>query len=295
MTLAAVSTMRAAVIGAARRASVAEVEPPAVGPADVLVRIEGCGVCTSSVPLWEGRPWFDYPLAPGAPGHEGWGVVEAVGAEVDEPAPGRRVALLSGHAFAELDVAPAAHCVSLPPELAGKPVPAEALGCAVNVFRRSGVVRAERVAVVGIGFLGSLLVQLCRAGGAEVHAVRRGDTPGGAFDCVIEAAGTQDALDVASRLVAERGRLVIAGYHQDGLRTIDLQSWNWRGLDVVNAHERDPAVYVAGMREATALVAVGLLDPSPLYTHRFPLDRLDDAFEAARTRPSGFVKALVFP
>jgi hypothetical protein len=30
-----------------------------------------------------------------------------------------------------------------------------------------------------------------------------------------------------------------------------------------------------------------------LYTHRFPLDRLGDALEAARTRPDGFLKALV--
>jgi threonine dehydrogenase-like Zn-dependent dehydrogenase len=125
--------------------------------------------------------------------------------------------------------------------------------------------------------------------------VRRGDAASGDFECVIECAGTQEALDAAAALVAERGRLLIAGFHQDGARTVDMQSWNWRAIDVVNAHERDPLVYVEAMREAAELAAAGDLDVAALVTHRFPLERVADAFEAARTRPSGFVKAWVAP
>ena len=44
---------------------------PGPGEGQVLVELEGCGVCGSNLPLWEGRPWFSYPLEPGAPGHEG--------------------------------------------------------------------------------------------------------------------------------------------------------------------------------------------------------------------------------
>ncbi|MFP5297011.1 MAG: L-iditol 2-dehydrogenase, partial [Alphaproteobacteria bacterium] len=76
-------------------------------------------------------------------------------------------------------------------------------------------------------------------------------------------------------------------------RTVDMQLWNWRGLDVVNAHERDPAVYVEGMREAVEAVASGRLDPRPLYSHAYPLDRLGEALDATRDKPDGFVKALV--
>jgi threonine dehydrogenase-like Zn-dependent dehydrogenase len=71
--------------------------------------------------------------------------------------------------------------------------------------------------------------------------------------------------------------------------------WNWRGLDVVNAHERDPAVYVRGVREAAAAVAEGRLDPSPLYTHEFALGDVGEAFDTASRRPHGFLKALVRP
>jgi threonine dehydrogenase-like Zn-dependent dehydrogenase len=87
--------------------------------------------------------------------------------------------------------------------------------------------------------------------------------------------------------------LIVAGYHQDGLRQVNMQLWNWRGIDVINAHERDPAIYLRGMREAVEAVASGTLDPAPLYTHRFPLDRLGDALDATRDRPDGFLKALV--
>jgi threonine dehydrogenase-like Zn-dependent dehydrogenase len=112
-------------------------------------------------------------------------------------------------------------------------------------------------------------------------------------DRVIEAIGKQRPLDLAAELTRERGRLIIAGYHQDGPRQVNMQLWNWRGIDVINAHERDPLVYMQGIRDAIDAVATGRLDPAPLYTHRFPLDRLDDALNATRDRPDGFLKALV--
>jgi threonine dehydrogenase-like Zn-dependent dehydrogenase len=112
-------------------------------------------------------------------------------------------------------------------------------------------------------------------------------------DRAIEAVGKQQSLDLAAELTRERGRLVVAGYHQDGPRQVNMQLWNWRGIDVINAHERDAQVYMRGIRAAVDAVVSGQLDPSSLYTHRFPLDRLDDALNATRDRPDGFLKALV--
>jgi threonine dehydrogenase-like Zn-dependent dehydrogenase len=277
--------MRAAVVTAPTRADVQEAPAPVAGPGEVLVHVEGCGVCGSSLPLWEGRPWFEYPAAPGAPGHEVWGRTED----------GRRVTGLSEHGFAELDVLREDALVELPPELDGLPFPGEALGCAANVVGRADVGAGQEVAIVGMGFLGTAIGAICEARGARVVPVRRGDDPDGEYERVIEAAGTQEALDTASRLVATGGRLAIAGYHQDGPRTVDMQSWNWRGIDVVNAHEREPLRYADGIREAVRLAAVGELDVGALVTHRFSLEDVGEAFEAAATRPEGFVKAVVCP
>jgi threonine dehydrogenase-like Zn-dependent dehydrogenase len=304
----AVETMAAAVLDAPGRAIVARRPVPETGPGQVLVRVEGCGVCASSLPLWEGRPWFEYPLPPGAPGHEAWGEVVAG----DLPA-GTRVAFLSQAGFAELDVAAADQVVVLPAALGRAAFPGEAVGCALNAFARGGVRPGETVAVVGAGFLGLLLVQLSVDAGARVVAFSRrrtglelaarfgaegvavADELAESCDVVFECGGVQETLDLASRLVRTRGRLAVAGYHQDGDRRIDLRSWNWRGIDVVNAHEREPAAYVAGMREAVAAALAGRIDLAPLVTHTLPLGRLAEAFELLRTRPEGFVKAVVRP
>ena len=46
-------------------------------------------------------------------------------------------------------------------------------------------------------------------------------------------------------------------------------------------------------QELLAAVASGELDPAPLYTHSYPLDRLAEALDATRDKPGDFVKALV--
>ena len=315
--------MRAGVIASPRGATLASVERPEPGPGQVLLALEGSGVCASSIPVWEGRSWFEYPQPAGAPGHEGWGRIVAIGDGVGGLAPGQRVAALTYRAHAEYDVADATAVVPLPASLDAIAVPGEPLGCAVNIFRRSGIERGHTVAIVGIGFLGALLTRLAANAGARVIAISRRPfaldiarahgaseaiamddhsriveavkrlTDGRLCERVIEAVGLQWPLDLAGELTAERGRLVIAGFHQDGPRQVNLQLWNWRGIDVVNAHERDPRVYVEGIRGAVELLQSGVLDPTPLFTHRFPLDRLGEALELTRTRPDGFLKALV--
>src|SRR4051794_36097629 len=117
------TTMRAALITGPKRAEVQRVPVPSPEPQQVRVRIEGCGVCGSNLALWEGRPWFEYPRDSGAPGHEAWGYVDAVGEHVSEPLLGQRVAMLSYRAFAEYDVADATHVVRLPAALEGQPFP----------------------------------------------------------------------------------------------------------------------------------------------------------------------------
>jgi threonine dehydrogenase-like Zn-dependent dehydrogenase len=316
-------TMRAAVITAPGHVELRELQLPRPACREVRVKIEGCGVCASNIPPWEGREWFHYPLAPGQLGHEAWGRIDAIGEDVMHFSPGERVAILSEKAYAEYDVAREDQVVSLPDSLDDSPFPAEPLGCAMNIFARSGIKPGDNVAVVGIGFLGALLTRLASNLGAHVLAISRRQfsldlalhmgaaqtipmedhgkiievvrraTRGKFCDVVIEAVGRQWPLDLSAEITRERGRLVVAGYHQDGPRQVNMQLWNWRGLDVINAHERDPAVYLNGMQRAVDAVASGVLDPSPLYTHRFGLERLDEALNMTRERPDGFVKALV--
>jgi threonine dehydrogenase-like Zn-dependent dehydrogenase len=249
--------------------------------------------------------------------------VDEIGSEVSSVRSGDRVAVLSYHAFAEYDVADEGNVAVLPPTLDGQPFPGEALGCAMNVFDRSDIRPEHTVAIVGAGFMGALLTRLTVAAGARVVALSRRPfaleiarqmgaretirladpadaintvrelTGGAGCERVIEATGLQGPLDLAGELTAERGRLVIAGYHQDGPRQVNLQLWNWRGLDVINAHERDPRKYLDGMRAAIAAVADGRLDPAPLYTDAFKLEELPRAFDRMRERSGRFLKSIL--
>jgi threonine dehydrogenase-like Zn-dependent dehydrogenase len=313
----------AAVFTGARQVHTQRIVVPDPGPGQIRVRLEGCGVCASNLPVWDGRPWFQYPCSPGSPGHEGWGIVEALGDSVTGFAIGDRVALLSSHAFAEYELADCDCAVRIPPSLHDQPVPGEPLGCAMNIFRRADIREGQRVAIVGIGFLGAMLTDLCVRAGAKVVALSRRPfarevaerygasaaidlqdlsrsarearrhTQDAGFERVIEAVGNQEALDLATELVGTRATLVIAGYHQDAPRRVDMQRWNWLGLDVVNAHERDPGAYRRGMREAMALMEAGTLKPASLFTHRFSLAEIGEGFRSLAERPHGFIKALV--
>ncbi len=319
----AVARMKAAVVTGPRRSILETVDLPAPAAGQVRVRLAGCGVCASNVEPWQGPAWMSFPTEPGGLGHEGWGIVDAVGEGVIGLEPGDPVATLFQRSYAQFDIGEATQVVKLPAALHNVPFPGEPLACAVNILRRSDVDTGHTVAVLGVGFLGAILTRLAVEAGAQVIAVARrpyaldvarrmgatevvpfGDrgetaeavmrmTGGRGCDRVIEAAGVQPALDLATEIVAEHGRLVIAGYHQDGPRTVDMQKWNWKGLDVVNAHERRPETYVDGLKQAIALVERGVIPLDELLTHSYPLARLDEALAATRDRPDGFLKAWV--
>ena len=193
----------------------------------------------------------------------------------------------------------------------------------MNIFRRSDVHAGQTVAIIGIGFLGAVLIRLASEAGARVIAISRRAsslelarafgaaetivmddhhrivaavqrlTGEALCERVIEAVGKQWPLDLAGDLIGFGGKLIVAGYHQDGPRQVNMQNWNWKGIDVVSAHERDPATNRRGLVEAIAAVASGRIDPTPLYTHRYPLDEVGAAIEATRDKPDGFVKALI--
>ncbi|GAW65895.1 alcohol dehydrogenase GroES domain protein [Geoanaerobacter pelophilus] len=315
--------MKAAVITGPGKAWVEEVARPEAGKGEVVVRVEGCGVCASNLPLWQGRSWFDYPAKPGSPGHEGWGRVHQLGEGVEGLRVGDRVTFLSYNAFAQYDKVQAQALVQIPSSLDGSPFPGEPVGCAMNVFRRSSIEPGQTVAVIGVGFLGAIFISLAAARGARVLALsRRGYalelarrcgatevvtlddhqkvldrvrelTAGKGCDRVMEATGHQWPLDVAGELVRERGKIVIAGFHQDGLRQVNVQLWNWKGVDVINAHERDPKVYLEGMLAGIEAVDAGLFALEELITHTYALEHLGEAYRALDQRPEGFLKGII--
>ncbi|MBC9733410.1 alcohol dehydrogenase AdhP [Nocardioides marmotae] len=194
--------MRAAVVTSFDKPLELQERPvPAAGPGQVLVRIEASGLCHTDIHAAHGD-WPVKPSPPFVPGHEGVGIVEAVGQGVTAHAVGDRVALpWLGHAcghcdycidgwetlceeqqntgysidgtFAEWALADATYAVRVPEGIS--PVEAAPLTCAgVTTYKAVKVAHirpAERVAVFGIGGLGHLAVQYARLVGGTVIAV----------------------------------------------------------------------------------------------------------------------------
>lgn len=317
------SHMKAAVIAAPGKIEIVSAPVPEPLENEVRIKIEACGICGSDLPVWQGREWFSYPFEAGAPGHEGFGIIDKVGSDVSGFDEGDRVAMLSYHAYAQYDIAKADEVVKLNQDHVGIPFPGEPLACAMNIFKRAEISKNDVVAVIGAGFIGNLLIQLSKSAGAVViaisqreialqlafeaganHIIKLDDhyeiikkvneiTKNQGCSRVIEATGKQWPLDLAGDLVGIRGKLVIAGYHQDGLRQVNVQNWNWKGIDVINAHERDPRQYIRGMKEAVFAIENNALNPSMLYSHVFELENIAEAFELMNSRTDNMLKILV--
>jgi 2-desacetyl-2-hydroxyethyl bacteriochlorophyllide A dehydrogenase len=315
--------MRIAVLREPGRFEIADEQLPPVGREEVRLRVAACGVCASELDIWRGER--GHATSPWYPGHEVSGVVLECGADVTEPGAGDHVAAwVTTRGFAEEVVVRAEHCVpvdTVPMELAL----AEPLACAVNAIERTPIRVADDVLLLGAGYMGLLLLQLVTQRGARhvivadirdealerarafgatyvVNAATGGLarvvadlTDGRGADVTIEATGTQPALAGVGEVTRMSGTVTIAGYHQGPPRLIDLATWNWKAFTIVNAHFRDVGVIMRGMRAAGRLLTSKRISMEPLVTHRFPLDRIDEAFRTAVEKPAGFVKAVVQP
>jgi threonine dehydrogenase-like Zn-dependent dehydrogenase len=285
-------------------------DPP---PGAVRVKVVACGVCASELHAVEDT-LESYPVTIG---HEPVGIIEAVGDGVQGLTAGIRVTGGFGPSFAEHVIADQAHVVVVPDELPTEDAIGEPLGCVVEGRRRTPVTAGDRIALVGAGYMGLLMLQVLNVSGAghtvvidpREEARTAGLTFGATeaidpieasssdreegFDVVFEATGTQAGLDLATALVREHGVLSILGYHQGAPRSVDMQTWNWKAIDVINAHVRRRDYLNEAIRRGLELTRLGRIQPGKLVTHRFGLDGVGEAFEALASKPNGYIKSIV--
>jgi threonine dehydrogenase-like Zn-dependent dehydrogenase len=297
---------------------------PEVGPNDVLVQVKACGVCASELHGWQG----DQRAYPKEYGHEAAGEVIEVGAEVKKIHPGMRVTGLINKGYAEYARGSQEFVTEIPDGIPFEHALGEPLGCIFSGARRTNVELGDSVAVIGLGFMGLLMLQALKLRGAvsiiavdpredaRQTAVKLGadqvfspsEVPD-RFKMVeweyigkehgvnvsVEASGTPAGLTLAGQMVREHGILSIVGWHQGGPRQVDMEMWNWKAFDVVNAHERRLDYMMNCMRRGLALMATGQLQMAPLITHRFGLDSVDQAFRTMVEKPVGYHKGVIVP
>jgi len=294
---------------------------PALLPDEVLVQVAACGVCTSELDMWEGKAGGQ--MYPRYPGHEVSGVVADVGKDVEELAPGDRVAVWApGRGFAEYVIVKSKYCFpagDLPLDLAL----AEPLACAVNTVELANVSLSDDVVIIGAGFMGNLVQKLVAMQGPRrlIVADTRADaleralklgathvvnvskellpeavkalTDGQGADVSFEVVGGQAPLNLLGDVTRMSGKVVIVGFHQGEPRQIPLGYWNWMAFQMLNAHFREEATILRGMRIGMRLLTSGRLSLEDLVTHRFSLEEINQAFATAHAKPEGFVKSTV--
>jgi L-iditol 2-dehydrogenase len=312
--------MKIAALMGKGRFAIEEAPTPSPAGDEVLVRVAACGVCSSELDAFAGSGPTTFPAYLG---HEVSGTVVEAGPEVTEVAVGQDVGVwVTARGFAEYVAVPARYCRTVdgvPLELALT----EPLACAANAVELADVRLADDVVVVGAGFMGNLVQELVALRGASqvIVADVRPDvlerarllgatrvvqvgaeslpevvselTGGRGADITFECTGSQSALDLVGDVTRMSGKIALVGFHQGGNRSVSLAHWNWMAFQVVNAHFRDVSTIMRGMTVAARLLSAGAVSLAPLVTHQFPLDQVDDAFQAALDKPPGFVKAVV--
>ena len=154
------------------------VPDPVPGPGQVRLRVHAAGVNFADTLMVAGR-YQEKPAPPFAPGLEVCGTVAALGAGVEEPAVGTRVAAVCGHGgFADAVLVRAAACVALPPAMPDTDAAALQVAYGTShlaLGHRARLVPGERLLVLGAaGGVGLTAVEIGRIMGAEVIAVARG-------------------------------------------------------------------------------------------------------------------------
>ncbi len=296
-----------------------EIDAPSFGDDQVLIQTTVCGVCSGDVFVYKNRETL--AATHSLLGHEGSGLVAEVGQRVTGFAKGDVVTALGMPAYAEYFVTTPEKLVKLPPEIDPVLALGEAIACCVHAGNRFGTRPGDRIAVLGCGFMGLICLQLVRHQGAGficaidpvAYRLDMGQQLGadttvnpktintkdilaqyGEFDVVIEAAGTQSSIDLCTNLVKQHGRIILVGYHQSngGMRTVNMQQWNYKAIDVVNGHVRREDEKAEAMRQGMELMRQGYLVTAPLVT-TYDLTDIETAFRALISEKSELFKAVL--
>lgn len=329
--------MRALQFQGASQAQVIENPRPELPPGWALVKVHWCSVCGSDLWLYKGQ-WHGnrYPIVPG---HEWSGVVEEVNNGNGSPLVGRRVVgdlikacdtcgpcrdglpvmcedlteigFTVDGGLAGYVAVPVENLYPLPDAVGlADATQAEPLAVVLHALDRIALRPTERVAVLGCGGIGLLLLQAARAAGATVtlavdpvkerrelalalgaqDATAPEDIPSPTsyrdkVDVVLEASGDPESVAHALELVRPGGRVALVGYQVGKTHAIETAKLplSYASLIGVMGPGRK-------FREAVDMLAAGFVDAPAMITDRVRLDDYAPALDRAINKTNGTVR-----
>ena len=346
------STMRAVRFhGVGEPLRVEDVSVPRPGSGAVLVRVAACGVCASDLHVFDGT-LPNQGAIPFTPGHEASGVIASIGAGVIGWSEGDRVAMYAGKgcgrcracttgrpveectgtpltmgvdydgAWAEYVVVPAANLVRVPDNV---PLEVAAILCDAVATPYNAVIDVaqvrpgERVAIYGIGGLGTHAVMIARMAGAGFIAAIdpnagarerakllgadlvldptdgtapqaiKDATDGNGVDAAFDFVGANAVLKQAVASLAIGGRAVIVGVGGDRIQLGPLILFAVLRTKLLGTYGYQRRHLETLMR----LVASGRLDVSSSISARLPIERAAEGVAILSEKRNDPVRVLL--
>lgn len=329
--------MESVVIRKPKEIFVMEKEIPEPGPGEVLIQVMASGICGTDLHIYRGEYLGDYPVIPG---HEFSGVVTAVGSQVTRFNLGDRVAVEPNIACDNCS-----HClnnrqnfclnwqaigVTLPggmEEYVTAPEKAvfsignlpyeqaafmEPLSCVVHGVERAHIDLADKVAILGAGPIGDLILQMaCLQGAAHITLLE--NNPGRAelacqlgadqvvnrmedlqlntYDVVIDATGVIPVMNRAIDFARHGGTVLLFGVPPSG-KNMEFEAFKifQKGLTLLSSYTS-----VRNSFQAVSLLQTGQVQVEPLISHRLPLKELPRALEMIESHDPAVKKVIILP
>ncbi len=330
-----------------------DVPTPTPGPGEALIKVKACGICASDLHIFAGEiRGFAMPQ-PLIPGHEASGVIVGLGSGVEGWREGERVvATVPGKtcgacrpcrqsdleaclaprivgvdyhgAFAEYLTFPVHSLVRLPDSIPFEQgaILADAVGTPFHAVIVRGALRAgERVAIFGVGGLGTHAVQIARlAGAGEIIAVdvlpgalaraktlgadhlidsRHEDpaarirelTGGEGVDLAVELVGRPATIAAAEASLGRGGRAVLVGIGAEPITVLPTAIFSVFNHALLGSlgYRRDDVVRLV------RLVAGGRLDLSGSISARLPLAEINEGVRRLEEKVGDPVRIMVCP
>ena len=315
---------------------IVDLPKPEIGPDEALVRVTICGICSGDV-----TPWYIRKKCPIVIGHEPVGEIVELGANADSRfSVGDRV-FIHHHApchdcrhcergffsmcetwrSSNLDPGGMAEYVHiakvnlehdtliLPDEMSYQQgALIEPIACVVKAFKRGRFQKGDRVAIIGLGFIGQVMVRLAEHLGAEVvlasdfvpfrleRALELGadavmnpkevevsfaewvasHTDGLGADLVLVGPSAPQVIREGIRAAAPGGRVLMFMAPQPGVQMeVEQHELFFKEIDLISSYSCGPD----DTRETLKLIQEGVFSTEKLISHEFPLE---SALEACR-------------
>jgi D-arabinitol dehydrogenase (NADP+) len=331
------ATVKAAVILQPKRIETHGVPVPEPAPGELLVRVMASGICGTDVHIFEGEYLGSYPIIPG---HEFAGLVEKVGVAVTRFKPGDRVAVepnlpcdncinclnnrqnfcLNWQAVGVTRPGGMAQYVCVPEKAAFdiRDLPFEGgafmepLSCVLHGLERLDLAVAAKVAILGAGPIGLLLLQclrlqgavqvmvidknpdraaFARTMGADLSLTSLDDLERDSCDAVVDATGAVAVMSRTIDFVRPGGKILLFGVPPTGQQmTIEAFPIFRKGLTILSSFTSLRNSY-----QALGLLKSRRVFVEKLISHRLSLEELQVGIELIERGREPVYKVMLLP